>query len=96
MRIFSYLVILIIVLFGVSFSVLNAQPVALNYYLGVKELSLSLLLVSSLGLGGFVGIIVALGPLLRLKKENFLLKRRIKQTQQEVENLRSIPIRDSH
>lgn len=78
MRIFSYIVLLLVILLGVTFAILNAQPVTLHYYFGVRTLSLSLLLVLSLGLGVLLGLLVALIPIIKLKSKNYHLKKQIK------------------
>ena len=96
MRIVSYVVMLAVVLLGLSFAILNAKPLVLHYYLGTAQLSLSLLLVLAIGVGVLLGLIGAMKPLLCLKTENIRLKHRIKHAEQEIENLRSIPIKDTH
>lgn len=93
-RIFSLIVFILIVIIGVTFALLNDGQVTLNYYIGTKQLPVSLLIILCLGVGALVGIFVTLFPLFRLKRSNWQLKRRIKQVEQEVQNLRSIPIKD--
>lgn len=96
MRIFSYIVLLIIILLGITFAALNANSVTLNYYVGTRNISLSLLLVFAMGIGIILGFLTAMLSLIRLKSENIRLNHQIKQVRQEVENLRSIPIKDHH
>lgn len=81
-RILTYLFLLIILLLGVSFAAINANSVPINYYLGVKNVPLSLLLVYSLGIGILLGFLVTLFPLLKLKHENRSLKRTLAKLQQ--------------
>ena len=94
MRILSYLVLLIIMLVGLTFASLNSNVVSFNYYLGTKEMALSLLLVFSFGLGICLGLLVAVFPWLKAKTEAFRMKSRLKVVEKEVENLRSMPIKD--
>ena len=96
MRIFLYLILLVIVVIGLTFAALNATPVMFNYYIGSRTISLSLLLVYTLGIGIILGMLVSITPVIRLKKQNYSLKNRVKQTEKEIENLRAIPIKDSH
>ena len=96
MRIITYIILLLIVLLGLTFAGLNADPVTLNYYIGSSNISLSLLLVCTLGFGALVGILVALVPLIRARQKNSKLKQKVQSIEQEVANLRSIPIKDSH
>lgn len=93
MRIFSYILLLIITLFGVTFSTLNATPVLFNYYLGSRPISLALLLVFSFGAGILLGIIFSIFPLIKLKKDNYQLKSHLKVVEKELENLRSLPLK---
>jgi len=80
MRIFSYVILVIIIALGITFAALNAETVNLNYYLGVRPISLSLLLVLCLGVGVLLGLLIALFPLIRLKKVNYHLKSQLKTT----------------
>jgi putative membrane protein len=93
MRVFSYIILLLIMILGLTFATLNSTPVLFNYYLGTKQIALSLLLVFSFGIGIVLGIIFTLFPVLKLKNANRRLRAKIKIVEKEVENLRSIPIR---
>jgi putative membrane protein len=94
MRIISYLILLIIMLIGLTFSALNPTEVVFNYYLGSKSVALSILLVVVFGMGIFLGLLISLFSWLRIKGDNMWLKSRLKNVEKEVQNLRSIPIRD--
>jgi len=94
MRYLLYIIFLLIILLGISFAYLNADSVTFNYYLGERTIPLSLLLISSLGVGLILGFAIVFVAWFRLKVENFFLKKRLKSAKQEVENLRAIPIRE--
>ncbi len=94
MRIFTYIILLILVLLGISFAGLNAGPVALNYYVGNLKLPLSLLLATSLVIGGMLGLLACLFLTIKYKSANHRLKQRLKMVEQEVANLRAIPIKN--
>jgi lipopolysaccharide assembly protein A len=94
MRILSYLVLLVIMLVGLTFASLNSTVVSFNYYLGTKEIALSLLLVFAFGLGIGLGLLVAVFPWLKAKADIFRIKSRLKVVEKELENLRSMPIKD--
>jgi len=93
MRIFSYIFIIIIVFIGISFATLNANSVAFNYYLGTKQMPLSLLLVLFFGCGMFFGFLCALPYWFRLRRDKRKLKSRLKLIEKEIDNLRSLPIK---
>lgn len=96
MRIVTYLLLLIIILIGITFAVLNPTIVTMNYYIGQKTLPLSLLLVSVFALGCFFGLLVGGWLLLKAKIKNYRLKQRLKVAEKEVQNLRAIPLQDKH
>jgi putative membrane protein len=80
-------------LVGLTFASLNSTVVAFNYYLGVKNIALSLLLVFAFGAGIALGLLVAIFPWLKVKRDSMRLKSRLKVIEKEVENLRSLPIK---
>ncbi len=96
MRILKYFFLLLILLFGISFAYLNATQVTVQYYFGSSNMPLSLLLVLTLILGILVGLIMCVLPLLRLKRKNYRLHKRVQLAEKEVENLRAIPLKDEH
>ncbi len=94
MKIIGYLLILILLIFGITFALLNAVPVTFHYYLGEKQLPLSLLLVMSFGVGLVLTFFVMSISILKLKAERRGLKKKIKVAEQELNNLRSLPVKD--
>lgn len=94
LRLVGYLIVFVLVVLGLSFAVLNAQPVTLNYYLGTYPVPLSLALVSSLALGALLGVFVSLAMLVGTKRRLAQLQRKVAVAEQEVTNLRAIPIKD--
>lgn len=84
MRILSFIIAIILIVLGLTFALLNATPVTLNYYLGSQEISLSLLLVLAVGFGTLIGFIVSIGKILRLKNKIHQQKNRLKQLEKEL------------
>ena len=93
-RFFSYIIIFLIIILGITFACLNAESVHLNYYIGSSVLPLSLLLVITLAVGVLIGLLLGLWPYLRLKTENIRLNHRMALFEKEVENLRNIPLKN--
>ncbi len=93
-RIFIFIIVLVAILIGLSFAVLNANPVPLDYYFGNGEFPLSLILVATLGAGCVLGVIATLGLVLIAKRETAKLRHDLKLKDKEVANLRSLPITD--
>ncbi|MDB6096654.1 MAG: hypothetical protein JWM09_932 [Francisellaceae bacterium] len=69
-----WLILLIVSMFVISFASLNATLVPVHYYVGSKNLPLSLLLISSFIIGIFFGLLVQSIKVIRLKIENKWLK----------------------
>jgi putative membrane protein len=96
MKSLGYIVFLLIIIFGISFAITNSTPVAIHYYVGVTKLPLSLLLVVSFGIGLIVGFSVLLITSIKLRTHLGRTKRKLRVAEQEIDNLRTIPIKDSH
>ncbi len=94
MRIITYLFLTVIILLGVTFACLNAEPVAINYYIGNGKLPLSLLLVLVLISGCVLGLLGGVIPYLKVKHANRHLRNRLKLVEAEVCNLRAIPLKN--
>ena len=95
-RIVYLVIFLILVIFGIVFAVLNAEPVELNYYFGSKEVALSLILVLAMIVGAILGIIASASMIISNRREVMKLRKSVEVAEKEVANLRAIPIRDNH
>lgn len=95
MRYIKLIFILLIMMIGAAFAVMNAETVRIDYYFGVQELPLSVILVAAVGLGAILGVLATLSGSLRLRRENMSLRHKAKMARQEVNNLRALPIKDN-
>jgi putative membrane protein len=95
-RIINLVLILVVTLVTVTFTLLNSQPVKINYYFGTYEIDLLVVIVMALVIGAVLGITAALGKLFSLKQEMSRKDKKIKVTEKELENLRSLPLKDDH
>jgi len=93
-RIISYILLLLIILFGITFAALNSDSVTINYYIGRSVLPLSLLLVLVFAFGCLIGIVAGLWLLIKAKIRNRRLRQRLQLAEKEIENLRAIPLQD--
>lgn len=96
MRIFMVLFYLLLIVAGVSFSVLNAKMVDINLYYKTFSLPIPLLLVVVFAVGLVWGLVFFLFRYLRLKMAYARLKEQLMLSEKEVKNLRSIPLQDQH
>jgi len=92
MKIFNYIIILCLVILGITFALLNSEPVILHYYLGDQQLPLSLLLACSFAVGLLFGMLVISIKLMRAKSNTRRIKKKLKLAEQEIANLRVIPV----
>lgn len=96
MKIFGYILLTLIVLLGLTFACLNADPVIISYYVGQSKMPLSLLLVIAFVFGSAGGLLASLLIVIKLKTELFRAHNRLKTVEKEVENLRTMPLQDAH
>lgn len=93
-RLLGLIVILIVLAVGLSFALLNAEPVKINYYINSSELPLSLVVVITLLIGASLAAIAGMFTMLKLKRQISKLRKEARVTEKEVNNLRTIPIKD--
>jgi uncharacterized integral membrane protein len=88
------LLALVLFVAALSFAALNAAPVTIDYYLGQLEVPLALLLVAALAVGALLGSLIGFGRVLRIRRDMAKLRRESRATEEEVRNLRALPLRD--
>ncbi len=88
-RIVLLLFFLVVLAVGLSFAVINIEPVRVNYYLGSVEMPLALLIVLSIAVGGVLGVLATLGKIVGARGEAVRLRRSLNGVQKELEALRS-------
>lgn len=95
-RLLYGLLALFVLLVGVTFTYKNAQVVELNYYFGIHwQTPLSFLVITTLTLGTALGFLASLGMLAHMQRQITQMRRDTRQLEQEVHNLRALPIRDA-
>ena len=93
------LLLLLLILLAIATSVmtrLNLEPVVFHYYFGSLELPLSILVIAALSVGTVVGLVLTIGLTLSTRAERRRLRRTLQLREQEIRNLRDIPIKDRH
>lgn len=93
-RLFGFLLLVSLVVLGLSFAVLNAEPVSLNYYFGYRDIPLSMIVVLSLAAGVVIGVLVSMGMILRLKQQAGRLRRQLRTAEKEADQLRILPVKE--
>jgi putative membrane protein len=87
------LLLLVFMLIGASFAIINDAPVTVDLYFMRPELPLSLLVLLALGLGMLLGGLAGMIYVMRVRKENADLKREARLVNEEVQNLRTMPVK---
>lgn len=91
-----YVIVAIVILFiGVTFAFHNRQTVEVNYYFGLSWTGpLALALLGAVAIGVAVGFLASLRSALRLQRQLAAARGEMRQVEQEIQNLRSMPIKD--
>ncbi len=92
-RLIVLLLALVVVAVGLSFAMLNSEPITLDFYLGELSLPVSLWLVLALAVGVLLGLGSALGILTRQRWQLNRLRREAASSREEVSELRKLPLR---
>ncbi|MCG6966341.1 MAG: lipopolysaccharide assembly protein LapA domain-containing protein [Chromatiaceae bacterium] len=93
MLVIKLLLLLVFMVVGASFAIINDAPVTVDLYFITPELPLSLLLLLALGCGILLGGLAGMVYFMRVKKENADLKRKTRLVNEEVKNLRTMPVK---
>jgi putative membrane protein len=92
---FYLLLILLVLVVGITFSLKNPQEVAINYYFGLGWTGpMSWLLLVVLAVGSFLGVLLTSTWVLRATRRLSQAKKEARRMEQEVSNLRALPIKD--
>lgn len=94
-RIIYFIVAIAAVAFGVTFAVRNSQLVEVGYYFGLGwNGPLSLALITTFVFGVILGYVASLRTVVRLQRQLVHARKEIRSIEQEVRNLRALPIKD--
>ncbi len=81
--------------FGVTFGYHNQQAVEVGYYFGLQwKGPLSLALLATFTLGIVVGYLASVQAVVRMQRQLVRTRKELRQVEQEVQNLRALPIKD--
>lgn len=96
MKKYFYSVISIIVLvFGFTITLQNRHPVDLNYYFGLHwHTALAWILFAAFAVGVMAGFLASLRMLFRMQRQLVRARKELRRAEQEVTNLRALPIKD--
>lgn len=90
------LFLLVITVISSVLTRLNKESVNFNYYFGSIDISLVLLLFMALCIGALIGLLLTASSALSSNAERRRLRRALQLREQEIRNLRDIPIKGRH
>jgi len=90
------MLIALTVLVGVVFTIYNAEQVLINLYFHQYQLPVATVVFIALLIGVVLGFLIIVTMLWRKQAELARLKKRFHALEQEVDNLRKMPIKDGH
>lgn len=94
-RIITIALFLCVFAIAASFSALNPSPVTINFYVIEFNLPLSVVVVIAMLTGALItGFAFAMSTL-RLRYENTRLRKKLSVSEQEINSLRILPIKDA-
>ncbi len=91
-RLFAIIAMLLIILIGLAFSVLNADPVAVDIFFAEVEIALSVALVTALIVGAALGALTSLGAVWRRRREVSRLRRQLGYAERQLQSMRPDPL----
>ncbi len=92
LKIIGFIILLVLLAVGVSFSTLNASPVQIDYYFGKSDIPLALALIVALAVGTLLGLLGSTGAVLKQKRQTLKLKKMLKSTKNELAHVRAAPV----
>jgi putative membrane protein len=94
-RLLSLFIVLVVMALGFAFHLRNGEFVEVDYYAGVIDLPFSLWMFLGLFVGALLGILATLPLVIRYRRDSARLWRRLRMSEQELNNLRVIPTKDA-
>jgi len=94
-RIIPIIIFIIVFAAGAAFSAINTEAVSLNYYLGSISAPISVVIVLSIVAGLILGATIIYVSTFQLRYENRRLNKKLRTAEQDIENLRVLPITNS-
>lgn len=95
-KIITLLIFALIFIISAAFAAFNMEPVTIDFYFGQATTPLSIILVLAAVIGIVLGALVMFLNSLKLRYEIHRLNHKLQVSEQEINSLRILPIKDSH
>lgn len=96
LRWIAIIILLCIFALALLLAYANGATVTLDYLAGNLRVHLSSALLAAAIIGWLLGIASCLLVIFRLKRETWQLKRRLRDVEAEIRNLRNLPLKNDH
>jgi lipopolysaccharide assembly protein A len=96
MRWIAFIVLMCVFIFALLLAYANGTTVLLDYLMGSARVHLSSALLGATIIGWILGLLSSLAIIFRLKRENWRLKRSVREAEAEIRNLRNLPLKNDH
>ncbi len=96
MRIFLLFFYLLLIVFSLAFAALNSTLVTVSLYWMTAQLPLAFVMIVCIGLVLILGALLFMGKYWMLRFRLNKVKHQVTILEQEIKNLRTIPITDPH
>ena len=94
-RYFSIILFLLIFIVSLVFFLKNNQVVTFNYLVASRDISLSFLFFISIAIGALLGVLARLPKIIGLKQRISRLEKQVEASDEELNNLRVMPMKDT-
>ena len=95
-RFLLFFISLALILLVFVFTLENLEPITINFLVQNVQVSLSVAMIICFILGALIGILFSISLVLKNKTRAKLLAKKVAIVEQEVANLRQLPIKSSH
>lgn len=94
LRLVKLIAVLMALALGITVAFFNAKPVSVNYLFGHIELSLVVVMIGAMIFGFALALVLCASHSWAMKLEARRLRRRLRDAETELKNLRNLPFRD--
>ena len=89
------LLLMLILILAAAFAALNEQMINMNYFIGSMETSLTFVIMVCFILGMLFSFLIIVTYIIRLRWQHRRMERALKLKDQELNNLRAMPVKDT-
>ncbi len=89
------ILLMLILIMAAAFAALNEQVISMNYFIGTVDTPLTFVIIICFILGMLFSFLIIVSYLIRQRLQQRRLKQALKLKDQELNNLRAMPVKDS-